>query len=318
MFALKNGYVMYQLAERGDRFLNWKTTYNFAFNAVVLAMALAFYRRRPLITVMVLAFSAAVNIVLGSRSPGLCMAIGAGLSGIQHLRLRGGQSVRQARVGLALIFLVATIGAGVAAKTFYQEAIAAGWMGDVEKWKYENESRGKYGMILTSRGSVLECILAIYDKPLFGHGAWAMDTGGRNYSERADEILGRKRVGSTASGGRISFHSQIFGDWMQWGMAFGIFWAMLLWLAVKALLFDIQRAGQYTAFLGVLVPMVIWDIFFSPVGDRVATAANAAIVVALPFYLKTTLAARLIQARERPSKLLDGGRVPPARLICQP
>jgi hypothetical protein len=281
MFYFKNGFLVWQEENRGGGAgTDWKTGYNYPFNTLVLLFALTQYKRRPLFTICGLLSAAALNLIMGARSPGLCMAIGASLATVQYLRSTKIHTRLPRRVAIAgfLIGSIAVAGAGAAA--VYRYAALAGWMSEEQRDKFLSESQSKYGMIGAARGSVLATALAIYDKPILGHGSWALDTG--NYTQRADEILERKRVGNRRSG-RISFHSLLLGDWMQWGLAFGVFWAWMLLRCMKFLVFGIQSAGADTAFLGVLVPLLSWDILFSPVGNRTATAAFTAIMFIAPY-----------------------------------
>lgn len=281
LFYFKNGFVAWQEQRSGAVLgLEWKTGFNYPFNTVVLLFALTLYRRRPLLTIFGLFIAAAVNIVMGARSPGLCMTIGASLGLIRYFRSTNINSVMPRRFSVAFFLIIAVGAAGLTAATLYRYAAIAGWMSDQQRDKFLSESQSKYGMIGAARGSVLATAMAIYDKPFLGHGSWALDTG--NYTQRADEILERKRVGNRRSG-RISFHSLLLGDWMQWGLAFGIFWAWMLIRCLKFLLYGIQGAGDDTAFLGVLVSLLAWDILFSPIGNRTATAAFTAIMVIAPY-----------------------------------
>jgi hypothetical protein len=281
LFYFKNGFsVWHEMNRGGTGEIDWKTGYNYPFNTLVLFIALTQYKRRPLLTILGILTAAIINIVMGSRSPGLCMTIGAVLALIHYLRCTTPHFKLPRRVSIAMFLVVGMVVAGSTAAAIYKYAALAGWMSDQQRDKFLSESQSKYGMIGASRGSILATALAIYDKPILGHGSWALDTG--NYTERADEILERKRIGNRRSG-RISFHSLLLGDWMQWGIAFGVFWAWMLLRCIKYLVFGIQSAGADTAFLGVMVSLLVWDIVFSPAGNRTATAAFVAIMFIAPY-----------------------------------
>lgn len=281
MYYFKNGWLHYQEQRLGGRFgIDWKTGYNYPFTSLVLLIALTQYRKRPLLTVAIMMAAAAVHLVMGSRSPGLCTAIGAMLGLIRYARSRNVMATVPSRTIVAVALCIGVGVAAFAAYGLYDFAATQGWMSDIQRDKYLSESQGKYGILASSRGSVIATALAIYDRPFLGHGSWALDTG--NYTQRADEILSRKRIAGNKSG-RISFHSLLLGDWMQWGIVFGVFWFWMLCKAVWFLLLGIQRAGPDTAFFGALFCLLIWDILFSPVGNRTVTAAFTAILVATPY-----------------------------------
>jgi len=278
MYYFKNGWLTWQETYRGARFaIDWKTGYNYPFNTFVLWLALVQYRKRPRMTVIGLLSASTVNLLLGSRSQGLCMAIGGAFGLIRYVRSRNILVRLPTRLSVSVILVAMSAATVVFFKSAGHYAAQTGWMDQQQAEKFLAQSKNPYGMLAASRGSVLATILAVYDKPIMGHGSWALDKEGADYARRADQILGRNNpLGYTNS--RISFHSLLFGDWMQWGFVFGVFWAWIFFRSVRFMALGIQNAGAVTAFLGVLVPMLMWNILFSPVGHRTWVAAQAAIV----------------------------------------
>lgn len=190
----------------------------------------------------------------------------------------------------------------VAAKYTYQYAASSGWMGEEELLKYEEQSKGRSGLatLMQSRGEFFMALDAITDKPLMGHGSYALDYHGyrRAYFEKngADaETLERIISIQEMRGGvpPIPAHSHIACFWMWAGIPGLLPWVYILVLLCKTLFKRMHVYPAYYGYFALIVPTMLWHIFFSPFGSRI----NMAVLIA---------ACLVVQTMEREQRRMNG------------
>lgn len=178
------------------------------------------------------------------------------------------------------------------AKITYQYAASNGWMGEQEMEKYEDQSKGKTGLqtLMAGRGEFFIALMAIKDKPFFGHGSHALDTEGyqanfyQKYGmdeESLKRILWREREFGVRT---IPAHSHIAQFWMWAGIAGLVPWLFILTVIIKTLLMRMHVMPQYYGYLALVIPLELWAIFFSPLGSRI----NMALLIAVCLLVQTT------------------------------
>ena len=161
---------------------------------------------------------------------------------------------------------------------------------DRQAEKIGGQAEAELNYFLSSRPEFISAGKAISDSPLIGHGSWAKD---RQYYEYMLAVL--EEAGRTIKGEvdpmRIPSHSHILGSWVESGFLGGLFWVVVLFIAVKNAT-DIGRiVGEYRALVALCSILLIWDIVFSPYGgDR--KFINA-IFLAVPMVLYRRYAMRV-------------------------
>ena len=90
--------------------------------------------------------------------------------------------------------------------------------------------------------------------------------------------------------GTIPTHSHILGSWAEAGAAGGLFWILVLWLALRTFYRMLRHERlPYRLFLLFMLVFFIWDILFSPFGleRRVTDPAMIMVIAALQRLLDT-------------------------------
>jgi hypothetical protein len=222
---------------------------------------------------------AVVNLVGNSRSAfAVLFAVAsiAALGELFRIFLRG-------RPVPKLIFLFTLLGGVVFYQgivTVYGMAASSGMLGDEARQKYELQTEGDAGLLLSGRPESLASTQAIADSPIIGHGSWAKDY---TYVELYLEALDKRGVpiiGDPYSSGLIPSHSYLFGSWVEAGILGGIFWIYVILVCVRSLysLFHIPPWSRPLVTFVVL--SLMWDVFFSPFGaqERFTVPAELCIV----------------------------------------
>ncbi|NDC76518.1 MAG: hypothetical protein EBZ67_01340, partial [Chitinophagia bacterium] len=111
-------------------------------------------------------------------------------------------------------------------------------------------------------------IPAIIESPLLGYGSWARNL---TFVKKYIQINGMDPDSFDAQFlldlGTIPTHSHILGSWAEAGVAGGIFWLLVLYMAGTAF-FRILRSPDipYRLFCLFAISWFAWDIVFSPFG----------------------------------------------------
>ena len=220
------------------------------------------------ITLAVLA--GVVSMVEGGRNiGGECLAAAVYLVVTGFLRRKsGGSSKLKAGTVLAL---AASIILGIAGVLWaYRYAATAGILGQVAQETYEEESSGKYGVLLGGRTEILATFPAIYDSPILGHGYWAREPLYIILQNQALARLGYKTAWNIADEdlqeGFIPTHSYFFGAWVDGGILGAVFWGWIFVLTARALLRVYPGSAVLLPVVSFLGFLMLWEILFSPYG----------------------------------------------------
>lgn len=189
-------------------------------------------------------------------------------------------SMQSIRKYILFIFIILAL-AGVAFKTAYKYAAENGILSEDEQKKYERQTSGGKGgflaMLMSGRSEFFIAATAALDRPLIGHGSHAIDNNGyvadflQKYGSDADRQLYYQSALESVH--RIPFHTQIMTFWMWHGIFGLIFWAYVLYLIVVTLMRRMAVAPPLFGYFALVLPAIIWDIFFSPFGLRVRECA---------------------------------------------
>lgn len=183
-------------------------------------------------------------------------------------------------------FLFFAIALGLAFKGFYQVAATNGWLGEQAQTKYEQQSKGGRGilaLLMGGRGETFVGLFACLDRPLVGHGPWALDTSDyyvnylakygqpEDYDYYVRTMQYYRRIGAGSRMRLIPAHSHIVVFWLWYGIL-----GLPFWLYVLKLIYDWCRncpsaIPQWYGYFAVSIPSFLWGIVFSPFGARIQT-----------------------------------------------
>ena len=233
--------------------------------------------------IAMIALMGVVNIASGSRNRGgACMAAAIYLLATDFLRKRGGGGPRL-KVGTAVALaaaMVVSIGGIVWA---YQYGASTGVFGEQARKKYEEQSSGKYGILLGGRTEMLASIPAVYDSPILGHGSWAKNRIYYIGEIRALALLGYKGATDISReeliDGLIPAHSYLLQAWVYGGIVSTLFWIWAFIFTTRSLMRVYPASVLLVPLAAFIAFSLLWDILFSPYG------ATGRILV--PYYIVT-------------------------------
>lgn len=209
------------------------------------------------------AFGAAVLVILGGK--------------------KSSQMKRLSRSFFIVLFLGVFLAQGLTAT--YKYVATRGLLGEEAQVKYENQMKGKKGGVLAIlMGGRLEFFVGLYaatKKPIVGYGPWALDVYGYHdeflakygnaddYEHYLNEQKWQQRTGHTFVRS-LGAHSHLIGAWIRHGIFGLLYWSYVLWLIIRYFRRDLAVVPQWYGMLAVGMPTLVWGIFFSPFGDRIA------------------------------------------------
>ena len=155
--------------------------------------------------------------------------------------------------------------------------------------KYKTQASTKFGILLGGRSEPLVSVKAFLDKPLLGHGSWAMDkdfyyTNMKNELELELEF-GYENINEVYSEIKlIPAHSYLMGAFLWAGILGGLFWLVLINKVLKIFILNINVWPVYF-YTGVV--SFFWNLLFSPFGasHRWSTALFLAVFLAYNHFL---------------------------------
>lgn len=180
----------------------------------------------------------------------------------------------------------------------YRFAATQGYMGEKQQRKYELQSKmgeRPLDLLIGGRGGTFAGLVAALDKPIIGHGPWAVDTRGYyvSFLERygSEEDYEKFLRYALKDGEKyIPAHSHIVSYWVWYGIFGLVFWLYVLRLYVIILHRHLAIIPQWYGYLALSIPFSLWNILFSPFGARI----NACLVFIVCLFVKAVAEKRII------------------------
>ena len=264
----------------------WKFGYGDAVTLlIVIAATFAVLRAKTSTAVTLLLAAAALNLYQGFRSlGGECFLTAVFLMMQQVAYIRREQGLRVSFAGaIAGFALLALTGAGFLRT--YEHFARSGMLGEAAQEKYQDESSGRYGVLVGGRTEFVIGLEAALNSPIIGHGSWAKDWRYSNRVEAFRQDSGYGAIGQSDSW-LIPTHSYLVGAWVCTGILGLPFWLWVFSLPIRALARLYSIAEPLTPLIAFLAISLIWDVLFSPFGAAQRFTMSFA-VVALMCLLQT-------------------------------
>ena len=250
------------------------------------------YLHTPLVYSVLGPIGLAAFSMLTSTS-GRSVALGA-LGGAFIAILCGKTSTSLRRFGrnFFLILVVALLWLFIVNKA-YHVAAEKGWLGRQALEKYEKQTKGSTSilkLLMGGRGEAFIAFFAALDKPIMGHGPWAIDTGDyvdkfmSKYGDSEDyEKYAKSRAYQYRTVGTvyhyIPAHSHIFSFWLWFGIVGLFYWLYILYSIFRYFHKEMAAVPQWVGFLAVGAPAFLWNIFFSGMGIRIYTVPYLVVLI---------------------------------------
>ncbi|MBC57583.1 MAG: hypothetical protein CL814_11715 [Confluentimicrobium sp.] len=177
----------------------------------------------------------------------------------------------------AFLFLALLIGGMTLGETIYDQVIRTGIFGQEMLEKHLRQTEAGNNILLGGRPESIISLRAIKDSPILGHGSWAEDRQYRYLYYQLLEAQGTDvnwKADYLTRIDTIPSHSVLLGTWVEHGVFAGLFWAFILYLALRALIAGMLSQSPATSIEFLAIVTLLWDIPFSPFGaDRRCTMA---------------------------------------------
>jgi hypothetical protein len=271
----------------------WKFGIGFPITlALVILACHRFVYRVPLLSPLILAGAAGLNLVKEYRSlAGICFLTGAYVLLQQRTRARSGRAVTATPGRVVAVIAVG----GVLVFGFiglYGYTANRGLLGGAAAQEYQHQSAGKFGVLLGGRPQTLVEAQAVFDSPVIGHGSWA-----KNSKYTYGLLRAMQRSGYTPTSGdvygilhsnTIPTHSYLFGSWVEAGLLGAVFWIAIVVLACQVLFGLYRIRDPLTPLFAFIIVDLLWAVAFSPYGSQDRFIAPFMLVVVL--YVRRRLA----------------------------
>lgn len=260
--------------------------------------ARGWYFQTPLLysVVAVMIIPAYTMATTSSGRAAVAIAIGS-----LFLLLAAHKSVRAMRSMQRHIVFVGCLGVAVCIfiKEGYKYLAENGYLNEEATRKYEGQmanKKGVMGMLIGGRAEFFGGIYAAIKKPILGYGPWAIDRDGiyrefvSEYGNWEDaEKYNRSFYDHFARGlySLVPAHSHIVGFWVQYGIFGLILWLYVFYLIYKLLKWNLSAIPQWYGYFALTVCSCLWNILFSPYGQRAE----------VPFFIAAMLFADAVRKR---------------------
>jgi hypothetical protein len=210
------------------------------------------------------------------------------------------------RANFGLLCLVGVVVIGIIGQV-YRYAAVHGYMGEEQLYKYEEQSkRGNdmLSLLISGRTGSFAALLTAIDKPIIGHGSWALDYKGyyRSFlvkygTDDEMDLYLKSAVGRGEAIAWIPGHSQIMNGWTWYGIFGLVFWLYVLYLCLTTLKNYLWVIPQWYGYLCLSLPVALWGIFFSPFGARIPSV----LIFVMCLFVKAVVERRI----KLPSQMLE-------------
>lgn len=238
---------------------------------LMLVVQIAYLRVPIAFTLGITGLLAYFSLIEGGRSSFLCVSISFLIMLVGGRRVHSMNRIkRHFGIAVAIGILALLVINGI-----YRVAVTSEIMGEEELRKYEFQTQGGSGMLkllMAGRGDFFIGLTAVMDRPLLGHGSWALDVMGyqekfiAKYGNTEDlELYMKRRFRNDRT---IPAHSHIVGFWLWHGFAGGLFWFYVLCEILMTIKKRLSVVPELFGYFALAIPQAIWAILFSPFGMR--------------------------------------------------
>lgn len=221
-------------------------------------LVLSIKTRKKAISLICLFFGLSF-VVLGARSSGILILF---TGFITYLIVFIRTKISTKKMVLIALFVCSS---GYGLYTVYVNAVLSGKItaGNSEQIKSLSNPYNPFNLLIMGRTEAFVGWVAFMDKPLFGHGAWAIDKN-RKYQALAHSLKNSDSVFRVEDLNIIPSHSVLIGSGMQNGIIAFIFMGSILYFFIKKGFLSINKLDPYIVVNISFIIAIIWNGLFSP------------------------------------------------------
>lgn len=303
IFALRNGVEAQAIEKTGQ----WELSFLAHWGATLSLPLQAFYLQCPtLITVIFFLIPPIWTIVTTTTGRSSILTASITLFLVLFVRRRW-RNISKLK---AHVFMIGMVGffIAISLSSGYKLAAQRGLLNERAQNKYETQVKtggSPLALLMAGRGEFFIGLLAAFDEPFWGHGPWALDKKGyyqdflKRYGDEEDfrkynegQIYMARVYGGTGYN-RLPVHSMIVGNWVYFGILGLPYWIYILIKIFSVLRRYLDAVPQWFGVLANMIPGLVWNIFFSPLGGRTSLGLYITIIM-----LVTAVGRRLIPLPE--------------------
>lgn len=177
-------------------------------------------------------------------------------------------------------FLLILLGL-IVVKQSYEYLAEQNYLGEKAYRKYQQQQIDSKLGLASGRKEVWMGLYAVKDSPILGFGSFAQDK--NNYALNFLQKFDPDNLAAMNSfryrHSEIPAHSHIVGAWVWHGFGGLIFWIYIIYLVLLFLWKYSLKDPALIAFSFLMCFIFLWNIFFSPFGDRIGIAMKIAFLI---------------------------------------
>jgi hypothetical protein len=258
-----------RLTHYGGGANSWK--YGGSYVTSMVAMLLGSYfcmRRRYALYILTVMFLAGANLHYGYRSQ-IAVDFVVLVFTLPFFSNLGGGRSKKTNTARTIVLLVCSLAALWFSQKIVTQAAKSGYFGEDDQEKFQQQSSGKLGVLVGARPEIPVSLTAIADRPILGHGSYAIDP---KYILLLHEYqykygYSESDVGADPEYYGIPTHSHIFTIWVEAGLLGSLFWFYTLWLIIRAVIKLSNERPPLAPLYVFFFVTFFWDILFSPYGS---------------------------------------------------
>lgn len=261
---VENEVIQKTLSERLD--LNAEL-FAYQYAPIFLFLIAFLYGKMPKLTIAIMFFAGVFFLFGDSRHLFLIYELAAVIMMFLGVVNEQNKMIKMQKMRKNVLpFLIILFGAAIVIKSSYEYMAKNGILGEWAQYKYELQSSNNNDIVLGSRMITFEGLYIILKDPIWGYGPYAVDKNG--YVQEFARMVKTEYDSSRILGG----HSFLVQFWTYGGILALLLWLYVIYLGINFIINGIVYEPSLTPFLLIFVILLLYNILFSPFGNRVSNA----------------------------------------------
>ena len=261
---VENEVIQKTLSERLD--LNAEL-FAYQYAPIFLFLIAFLYGKMPKLTIAIMFFAGVFFLFGDSRHLFLIYELAAVIMMFLGVVNEQNKMIKMQKMRKNVLpFLIILFGAAIVIKSSYEYMAKNGILGEWTQYKYELQSSNNNDIVLGSRMITFEGLYIILKDPIWGFGPYAVDKNG--YAQEFARMMKTEYDSSRILGG----HSFLVQFWTYGGILALLLWLYVIYLGINFIINGIVYEPSLTPFLLIFVILLLYNILFSPFGNRVSNA----------------------------------------------
>lgn len=267
---VENEVIQKTLSERLD--LNAEL-FAYQYAPIFLFLIAFLYGKMPKLTIAIMFFAGVFFLFGDSRHLFLIYELAAVIMMFLGVVNEQNKMIKMQKMRKNVLpFLIILFGTAIVIKSSYEYMAKNGILGEWAQYKYELQSSNNNDIVLGSRMITFEGLYIILKDPIWGFGPYAVDKNG--YAQEFARMMNAEYDSSKILGG----HSYLVQFWTYGGILALLLWLYVFYLGINFIINGIVYEPRLTPFLLIFVILLLYNILFSPFGNRISNACVLVII----------------------------------------